>query len=60
MVFYQLGEAGFAVEDALGGAEDVIAVGEEAGGVGGGVGGDVEDVPDVGDDGERGPLEGEA
>lgn len=60
VVLDDLGQAALAVEDALGGAEDVVAVGEEAGEVGGGAGGDVEDVPDVGDDGERGPLDGEA
>lgn len=47
------------MEDVFGGVEDVIVVGEEVGGVGGGVGGDVEDVLDVGDDGEWGLLEGE-
>lgn len=60
VVLDDLGEPALAVEDALGGAEDVVAVGEQAGEVGGGVGGDVEDVPDVGDHGEGGPLEGQA
>lgn len=58
MVLYQLAQPSFTVEDSLGGAEDVVAVREQAGGVGGGVRGDVENVPDVGDDGEGGPLEG--
>lgn len=60
MVFYQLTEAGFAVQDSLRGAEDIVAVGEEAGEVGGGVGRDVEDVPDCCDGGEGRVLEGYA
>lgn len=48
------------MQDSLGGAEDVVAVGEEAGEVGGGVGGDVEDVPDCCDGGEGRVLEGYA
>ena len=60
MVLHKLSEACFAVQDSLGGAEDVVAVGEEAGEVGGGVGGDVEDVPDCCDGGEGRVLEGYA
>lgn len=60
MVLDNLGQAALAVQDALGRAEDVVRVREEAGEVGRRRGGDVEDVPDVGDDGEGGPLEGEA
>ena len=35
VVLDELAETAFAVEDALGGAEDVVAVGEEAGEIGG-------------------------
>lgn len=56
VVLDQLAQAAFTMEDALGGAEDVVAVGEQAGEVGGGVGGNVEDVPDVGHDRQRCPL----
>ena len=48
------------MHETLGSADNVVAVGQEAGGVGGGVGDHVEDVPDVFCDGEGGPLEGEA
>lgn len=60
VVLDNLGQAALAVQDALGRAEDVVRVREKAGEVGRRRGGDVEDVPDVGDDGEGGPLEGEA
>lgn len=60
MVLYQLAEAGFAVQDSLGGAKDVVTVGEETGEVGWGVGGDVEDVPDCCDGREGRVLEGYA
>jgi len=46
------------VEGAVRGSEDVIAVGEEAGRVGGGAGWDVKDVPNAGGYGEGRPLEG--
>jgi hypothetical protein len=59
-VLDELTQRRLAVQRALGAAEDVVAVGEEGGLVGGRVGGNVEDVPDVGGDGERRVLEGEA
>ena len=46
------------MDEAFGRADYVVAVWEEAGGVGGGGGDDVEDVPDVFGGGEGGPLEG--
>jgi hypothetical protein len=58
VVLDELGEARLATDEALRTANDVVAVGKEACGVGGGVGCDVQDVPDVFCDGERGPLEG--
>lgn len=60
VVFDKLAQATFAVQHALGGAQDVVAVGEQAGGVGGGVGGHIENVPDVGDDRDGRPLKGQA
>lgn len=60
MVLDDFREAALAVQDALGGPQDVVAVRQQASQVGGGVGRDVEDVPDVGDDGQGGPLQGEA
>lgn len=60
VVFDELAEAGFAAHDARGGADDVVAVGQQAGGEGGRVGENVQDVPDVFGAGERGPLQGEA
>jgi hypothetical protein len=48
------------VQHALGGAQDVVAVGEQAGGVGGRVGRHIENVPDVGDDSDGRPLKGQA
>lgn len=60
MIFYELAEAAFAVQDTFRGAEDVVAVWEESREIGGGVGGHVEDMPDVGDDGDGCPLESEA
>lgn len=60
MVLDNLRQPALTVEDTLGRAEYVVAVGQQAGQVGGGVGGDVEDVPDVGHHGEGGPLEGKA
>ena len=59
VVLDELAEARFAAHVALWAADDVVAVGEQTGGVGGRVGGYVEDVPDVFCDGEGGPLEGE-
>lgn len=58
VVFDKLAEPGLTVEGALGGPEDVVAVRKETGEVCWGGGGDVENVPDVGDCGEGGPLEG--
>lgn len=60
MVLDELAQPALAVEGALGTAEDVVAVREEACAIGGRVCRDVEDVPDVGGDGEGGPLQGEA
>ncbi len=60
VVLDQLAQAALAVQHALGGAQDVVAVGEQAGGVGGRVGGHVEHVPDVGDDRDGRPLQGQA
>ena len=48
------------MEDTFGRAQDIVAVGKEAGEVSGGVAGYVEDVPYVGDGGDACPLEGEA
>lgn len=59
MVFDDFREARLAVEDAFGGAQDVIRVGEQTGQVGGRVGRDIEDVPYVGYDREGCPLESE-
>jgi hypothetical protein len=59
-VFDEFAEPGFAAHKALGTADYVVAVGEQAGDVGGGVGGYVEDVPYVFGEGEGGPLEGNA
>jgi hypothetical protein len=56
-VLYELTEGSFAVERALWASEDVVAVWEERGGVGRGVCGDVEDVPDVGGEGDGRVLE---
>ena len=58
MIFYEFAEATFAVQDAFGRAENIVAVGKEAGVVGGRVRWDVEDVPNVRGEGEGGPLEG--
>lgn len=60
VVLNQLAQTPFAMQHALRGAQDVVAVGKQAGRVGGRVGGHVEHVPDVGDDGDGRPLEGQA
>lgn len=60
MVIDELAEAALAVQRPLRATENVVAVGQQAGEVGGRFGRDVEDVPDVGGDGERRPLQGEA
>jgi hypothetical protein len=60
IVLNELREARLAVDEALRAADDVVAVGKQPGGVGGRVRRDVQDVPYVFCDGERGPLEGEA
>lgn len=57
MVLDELAQPALAVEGALGAAEDIVAVREETRAVSGGVCCDVEDVPDVGGDGEGGPLQ---
>lgn len=56
VVVDELGEAGVAADDAGGGADDVVGVGQQARGGGGRVREDVEDVPDVFGAGEGGPL----
>lgn len=58
VVVDELGEAGVAADDARGGADDVVGVGEQARGGGGRVREDVEDVPDVFGAGQGSPLQG--
>lgn len=58
MVFDEFAQAGFPVHEPFRRADYVVAVWEEAGGVGGGGGDHVEDVPDVFREGEGRPLEG--
>lgn len=59
-VLDELAQTTFAIQSTLGAAQDVVAVGQEAGDISGGVGGDIEDVPDVGGESKRSVLEGEA
>jgi len=59
VILNQLAEAAFSMQNTLGGAEDVVAVGEQTGEVSRGVGGNVEDMPDVGYDRKRCPLQSE-
>ena len=58
VVFDKFSEAGFAVYKAIGGAYDIVGIGEETSVVSWGIRNHVEDVPDVCSDVQRGPLEG--
>ena len=60
IIFHQLAQSGLSMHSAFRCADDVVAVGEEPSEIGGRRWGDLEDVPDIFREGERGILQCQA